>query len=166
MQDKGQEWVDNKNEHLHQRQFWSSVDRQFWPKVGCGLWCVVTHMNMLSDCLETQYWQMMPLGGIIRMAETLIRQLDRGFNGAGCHHVGVEAIVKSSSKLMMHYNCKTSLGFRYKCPWNCLLSNIELGMSFQPFKVVCYTRLGEWITMCYWLNQSEENNALWHPPQV
>jgi hypothetical protein len=49
------------------------------------------------------YGKMLPLGGIISKANRGIRQLDRGFYGAGFPHPGVEATLEQANKLLMHY---------------------------------------------------------------
>ena len=51
----------------------------------------------------------MPIGGIIRSAPKAIRQVHKGFYGAGCPHLGVEILVEQLNKLLMHYGCKTSV---------------------------------------------------------
>jgi hypothetical protein len=55
------------------------------------------------------YGKMLPLGGIVSKANRGIRQLDRGFYGAGFPHPGVEATLEQANKLLMHYGCRTLL---------------------------------------------------------
>ena len=40
----------------------------------------------------------MPLGGIIRLAPKAIKQVDKGFYGAGVPHLGVESLVEQLNK--------------------------------------------------------------------
>ena len=72
---------------------WFSVDIQFWPKVEYGLCAVVAPYKKLKSCLKGQHHQIIPFGGIIRSCKAPIRQLDRGFFGAGLPHVRVKATV-------------------------------------------------------------------------
>jgi hypothetical protein len=72
--------------------------------------------------------------GIVWTASKGIRQLDRGFYGAGIPHPGVEAIVEQLNKLRMHYNCCTALGTALQTSLGLLL--VELGMSFQPLQLL------------------------------
>lgn len=100
--------------------------------------------KVLTDCLSKQYWQILPIGGIIRTARKQIRQVDRGFYGAGCPHPGIECLVVQSNKLLMHYGCQTSLGLKLQLSMELLLG-IELGISLQPLQE-SYKKYGEWVT--------------------
>jgi hypothetical protein len=92
---------------------------------------------------------MLLLGGVVRKANCGIRQLDRGFFGAGFPHPGVEATVEQANKLLMHYGCHTALGDELQMLLELLV--VDLGLSFQPF-CVSYKHYGEWVTTC-WLKQ-------------
>ena len=84
MQDKAQGWVDKaKNGKLKRRSVWFLLEKQFWPKVRYGLCGNTASFSQLEDCLQKQYWQIMPLGGIISSAPKEIRQVDKVFYGAG-----------------------------------------------------------------------------------
>jgi hypothetical protein len=87
--------------------------------------------------------KMLPLGGIIRMAPKGIRQLDRRFYGTGLPHPGVEAIVKKSNKLLMHYGCCTAVGTELQTSLGLLL--VELGMSFHSLQL-SYVDFGNMVT--------------------
>ena len=63
----------------------------------------------LNTALLLFYKKMLPLGGVVRKANHGIRQLDRGFFGAGLPHPGVEATVEQADKLLMNYGCHTAL---------------------------------------------------------
>ena len=74
MQDKAQDWVDTaKNGNLHRRQLWFMLEKQFWPRVGYGISSNTSSFQILKDCLKRQYWQLILLGGIIRIATAGIR---------------------------------------------------------------------------------------------
>ncbi len=134
LRDKAQEWIDlAKNGHLHRRQLWFSVDRQFWPKVGYGICSLVQPWKELSHCLKQHTWQLVPLGGVARTAKEEMRQLERVFFGAGCPHLGMEVLIQQSNKLLMHYGCQSSLGLKMQLSMELLI--IKLGMSSQPFQV-------------------------------
>ena len=70
------------------------------------------------------------MGGVIRSAPVPLRQLDAGFYGVGCPHVGVECFVEQTNKLLMHYGCPSSVGFGCKVSLEYVI--LELGVSFQP----------------------------------
>ncbi len=55
------------------------------------------------------YYQLMPKGGIRGTVPVQIRQLDRGFYGAGLPHPGVECFVSQVNKLLVHYGCKNAM---------------------------------------------------------
>jgi hypothetical protein len=79
------------------------------------------------------YGKMLPLGGILSKANPDIRQLDRGFYGAGFPHPRVEAALEQANKLLMHYGCRTALGTELQTLLELLV--VDLGLSFQPFQV-------------------------------
>ena len=56
----------------------------------------------LEGCLQKQYWNIMPIGGIIYSAPKSIIQIDEGFYGVGCPHLGVKNMVEELNKLLMH----------------------------------------------------------------
>jgi hypothetical protein len=64
----------------------------------------------LETALLPFYKKMLPLGGVVRKANCGIRQLNRGFFGAGFPHPGVEDTEEQVNKLLMHYGCHTALG--------------------------------------------------------
>ena len=69
MQDKAQGWVDKaKNRKLQEKPLWFQLEKQFWPKVRYGLCDNTASFAQLYDCLQKQYWQIIPLGGIIGSA--------------------------------------------------------------------------------------------------
>ncbi len=92
---------------------------------------------------------MLPLGGIVSKANRGIRQLDRGFYGAGFPHPGVEATLEQTNKLLMHYGCRTALGTELQTSLELLV--VDLGLSFQPFQV-SYEHFGDWVTTS-WLKR-------------
>jgi hypothetical protein len=103
----------------------------------------------LDSVLMPLYGKMLPLGGIVSKANQGIRQLDRGFYGAGFPHPGVEATLEQANKLLMHYGCRTALGTELQTLLELLV--VDLGLSFQPFQV-SYELFGDWATMS-WLKR-------------
>jgi len=92
---------------------------------------------------------MLPLGGIVNKANRGIRQLDRGFYGAGFPHPGVEATLEQANKLLMHYGCRTALGTELQTSLELL--EVDLGLSFHSFQV-SYEHFGDWATTS-WLKR-------------
>ena len=174
MQEKAQEWIDRaKNGKMQRRSMWFMSDVQFWPSVKYGLCANTASLAELAECLQTQYRQMLPLGGIVRTCYVPIRQLDRGFYGAGCPHPGIECLVEQSEKLLMHYGCRTSLGLKLQCSLDLFI--VELGISTNPLNE-SYSRYASWVTHSWlkslWEKISkykisvETNNIPLQPPRV
>ena len=128
---------------LGRRDIWFLVQHQFWPKVSYGLCSNTASFSQLMLCLKKQYWQLIPLGGIIRTAKAPIRQMSRGFYGAGCPHVGIECAVAQTNKLLMHYGCPSHLGLEMKVSLGFLL--LELGILTQPLQE-SYKQYEKWVT--------------------
>ena len=88
---KAQEWLDRAKEgKMMRRDIWFLLDHQLWPKLDYGLCNNTASFEDLGLCLKKQWWQLLPLGGVIRSARKETRQLSRGFYGVGCPHPGVE----------------------------------------------------------------------------
>jgi hypothetical protein len=82
MKETGQEWIDRAKEgKLNRRDVWFLVQHQFWPKVGYGLCCNTSTLKQLSMCMKKQYWQLIPIGGVIRSAPAMTRQMSKVFFG-------------------------------------------------------------------------------------
>jgi len=141
---------------LPRKLLWFSVARMFWPKVGYGLCCSTASVKELSTILQSQYYKLAPIGGIVRSSKKEIRQLDGGFYGAGFPHPAVEAAVVQCNKLLMHYGCQSSVGVQLQTSMELLL--VELGMSFQPLSVD-YDKFGALVTHS-WLKTIWEKSDL------
>lgn len=128
MNKKAQEWVDQAKEgRLGQWDVCFLLDVQFWPRVGYGICCNMAKHAKLESALRKQYYQMIPLGGVVRTAPALIRQLHRGFYGIGCPHPGIKCLTSQLSKLLMHYGTKSSVGMEMAVSFRELI--LELGVS-------------------------------------
>ena len=103
----------------------------------------------LELVLLSFYGKMLPLGGIISKANRGIHQLDRGFYGMGFPHPGFEATAEQANKLLMHYGCHTALRTELQSSLELLVA--DLGLSFQPFRVI-YEQYGGWVTTS-WLKR-------------
>ena len=55
--------------------------------------------------------------------------IDSGFYGVGLPHIGVEATIAMTNKLLMHFGCSTVTGSFMQISYSLLL--VELGISFQ-----------------------------------
>ena len=78
------------------------------------------------------WWQLLPLGGVIRLAPRDLRQMSKGFYGAGCPHPGVECFIQQIQKLQAHYGCDSNLGLKISVSIEMLI--VELGVLVQPFQ--------------------------------
>jgi hypothetical protein len=129
MKGKAKKWFDSLTAgRLHRRMMWFSDDRQMWPSAKYGLCCSMATLSELDSVLMPLYGKMLPLGGIVSKANQCIRQLDRGFYGAGFSHPGVEATLEQANKLLMHYGCRTALGTELQNSLELLV--VDLGLSF------------------------------------
>ena len=133
MQEKAQQWIDAvRNGHLHRRNVWLSLEVQFWPRIGYGVCSSTTTLKELNRALHRQYYQLLPLGGIVRTTPVGSRTVDAGFFGVGLPHLGIEALIAMSNKLLMHYGCQTATGRLMQSSYSLLF--VELGLSFHPLQ--------------------------------
>jgi hypothetical protein len=78
MKEKAREWVDQAKEgRFCRRDVWFLLDVQFWPRVGYGICCNVATHSKLESVLGKQYYQLIPMGGVVRTAPASVRQLHR-----------------------------------------------------------------------------------------
>ncbi len=111
IQEKAQIWINAvQNGHLHQRNVWFSLKVQFWPRIRYGLCSSTATFQELNKSLKRQYYQMLPLCGIVWSTPVGSRSVDAGFFGVGLPHLGVEALIAMLNELLMHYGCNTATG--------------------------------------------------------
>jgi hypothetical protein len=159
MSEKGQVWVDQAKEgNLRRRDVWLLMDRQFWPRVGYGICCNTALHARLEHALDKQYYNMLPLGGVVRTAPAAVRQVHRGFYGLGCPHPGIKCFQSQVSKLLMHYGCQSSLGKKMAISVRVLV--LELGLSTQLFQEP-YGRYKDWVTWS-WMTSIWEKASLYN----
>jgi hypothetical protein len=133
MQDKSQQWINNvRNGHLHRQNVWFSLEKQFWPHIRHGLCSPTSIFQELDRALHRQYYQILPLGGVVGTTPVESRTIDAGFFSVGLPHLGVETSITMTNKLLMHYGCKTATGQFMQTSY--LLLFAELGLSFQPLQ--------------------------------
>jgi hypothetical protein len=133
MQEKAQGWINAmRGGHLHHCNVWFLLKVQFWPRVGYGLCSTTATFRELKQALHWQYYQILPLEGVVRHTTVASRTIDSGFYGVGLPHVGVEATIAMTNKLLMHLGCSTATGRFMQISYSLLL--VELGMSFQPLQ--------------------------------
>jgi hypothetical protein len=133
IQDKAQQWVnDVRNGKLNCRKVWFLLKFQLCPRVVYRLCSSTATFNELSNALRRQYYQILPLGGVVRTATTASQTIDSGFYGVGLPHLGVEALVAMSNKLLMHYGCDTAMG-RFMWASHSLFL-LELRILLQPLQ--------------------------------
>jgi hypothetical protein len=133
IQDKAQKWVnDVRNGKLHRCHVWFSMKFQLVLRIVYGLCSSTASFDDLSNALRKQYYQILPLGGVVRTANTDSRMIAPGFFGIGLLHLGVEALVAMSNKLLIHYGCDTATGRFMRASHSLFL--LELGISTQPLQ--------------------------------
>ncbi len=67
-------------------------------------------MQELENTLHQQYYQILPLGRVVRTTTVESRTIDAGFYGVGLPHLGIEALIAMTNKLIMHCGCNTATG--------------------------------------------------------
>jgi hypothetical protein len=98
MQEKAQQWINAvRNGHLHRRNVWFSLKVQFWLRIGYGLCSSTATLDELENVLHRQYYQILPLGGVVRTTTVASRTIDAGFSGVGLPHIGIEALVATAN---------------------------------------------------------------------
>ena len=77
MQEKAQGWINAvRGGNLHRRNVWFSLKVQFWPRVGYGLCSTTATFRELEQALHRQYYQILPLGGVVRHTTVASRTID------------------------------------------------------------------------------------------
>jgi hypothetical protein len=111
MQEKAQQWINSaRNGHLHWQNVWFLLKMKFWPRIRCGLCSSTANLCEFDRALHRQYYQILPLGGILCTTTAESRTIDAGFYGVGLPHLGVEVLIAMTNKLLMHYGCNTAMG--------------------------------------------------------
>jgi hypothetical protein len=105
---------------------------QIWPRVGYGLCSSTATLDELENALHKQYYHILPLGGVVQTTTVASRTIDAGFFRVGLPHLGVEALVATSNKLLMHYGCNTATGKLMQASYS--LFFVDAGISFQPLQ--------------------------------
>jgi hypothetical protein len=133
MQEKAQQWINAvRTRHLHRHNIWFSLKVQFWPRIGYGLCSSTATLEELDRALHHQYYQILPLGGVVRMTPVRSKTIDAGFFEIGLPHLGIKALISMSNKLLMHYGCQTATGRLMQLSYSLLL--VKLGLSFNPLQ--------------------------------
>jgi hypothetical protein len=89
-------------------------------------------LSELEQVLHREYYQILQIGGIVRTTPVEGRTIDAGFFGIGLPHLGVEAVITATNKLLMHYGCNTTTGQLMQTSY--LMFFFELGLSFTPLQ--------------------------------
>jgi hypothetical protein len=133
MQEKAQHWINAaRNGKLHCRNVWFSLKVQFRPWIGYGLCSSTASLKELDKALYRQYYQILPMGGIVCTTSVRSRTVDTGFFGVGQPHLGVQALIAMSNKLLMHYGCQTAMGKLMQTSYSLLF--LQLGLLFHPLQ--------------------------------
>lgn len=139
MKELAQRWIDQAiSANLSRNNFWFLTKVQLKPKIMYGIGACSADYATLAECLMKQYYNMVPMGGVRRSANRMVRQLDRGFFGLGCPHPAIECLAAQTNRLLTHYGCETAVG-------RLLHLILELGMGPQPLQVN-FVKHGNWVT--------------------
>jgi hypothetical protein len=80
MQEKARQWINSvRNGHLHQQNVWFLLEMQFWPRIRCGLCSSTANLRELDQTLYHQYYQILPLGGVVHTTRLKVGQLVQVF---------------------------------------------------------------------------------------
>jgi hypothetical protein len=132
MQEKAQQWVNDLcNRHLHQFNVWFLLKVQLWPRIGYGICSSTAMFEELSKALHQHYY-LLPLGGIVRTSSVKSCTINLSFYDMELPHLGVEALIVMSNKLLMYYGCDTTTGRFMQASYSLFL--VELVISFQPLQ--------------------------------
>jgi hypothetical protein len=163
MQAKTQQWINAvRNGHLHCRNIWFSLKVQFWPHVGYGLCSSTASFVELERVLHQKYYQILPLGGVVRTTPVESRTIDAYFFGVGHPHLGEEVLIAMANKLLMHCGCGTAMGRFMQTSLSLLF--VELGLSFQP-QQESYKRYGYLVTHT-WMKMLWEKSSMFNMQEV
>ena len=144
MQEKAQNWINAvRSGHLHCRNIWFSLKMQFWPRIGYGLCSTTATYRELEQALHRQYYQILPHGGVVRHTTVGSRTINSGFYGVGLPHIGIEATIATTNKLLMRFGCSTATGRFMQISYSLIL--VELGLSFQSLQME-YDRYNRLVT--------------------
>ncbi len=133
MQEKAQHWINAVcNGHLHRQNVWFLLKVQFWPRVGYGLYSSTATLDELKNALHRQYYQILPLRGVVQTTTVASRTIDAVFFGVGLPNLGIEALVATTNKLLMHYGCNTATGKLLQTSYSIFF--VKASLSFQPLQ--------------------------------
>jgi hypothetical protein len=157
MMEKAQGWVARAiGRNLNCWHIWFLLERQLSPMVFFGIGCNMAPFDSLPECLQRQWWEILPCSGIRQTAPHLLRRMDSGFYGIGLPNPGVECFVAQMEKLLIHYGSKSGVGIYMQMSMEMFVT--ELGVSLQPF-TASYLQYRDRITHC-WLR------SLWEKVQL
>jgi hypothetical protein len=108
-----------------------------------GISSVTAPFDALSECLQQQWQEILPRGGVRRTSPRILRQMDPGFYGVGLPHPGVECFLAQMTKLLTHYGTKSGVGIYMQISMELLVT--ELGVSLQPL-AQSYPLYHDWVT--------------------
>jgi hypothetical protein len=82
----------------------------FWPKVQYGLGATLNSFDELTEAMHKPYYIICPLGGVIRSAKRELRGLCPVFYGIGFPDWGIESIVETMIRAIMHFGSNSIVG--------------------------------------------------------
>ena len=114
------------------------------------------HFRAMGEACDL-WWQLLPLGGVIISAPRDLRQMSKGFYGAGCPHPVVECFMQQIQNIQAHYGCDSNLGLKMSVSIEMLI--IELGVSVQPFQE-SFKKYKDWVTWSWMVSVWENATCL------
>ncbi len=112
IQEKAQGWIDQAiGVKLNRRHIWFLIEHQLFPKVFFGIGSISALFDTLADCLQKQWWEILPCSGVRRTVPRFLRQVNSGFHSIGLPHPGANCLLIMATNLVLASTCR--------CPWKC-----------------------------------------------
>jgi hypothetical protein len=157
MREKAQGWVNRAIVgKLNRQQVWFLLDHQLYPMVFFGISSVTAPFDALSKCLQQQWREILPCGGVRQTLPRILRQLDSGLYSFGLPLPGGECFLAQMTKLLAHYDNKSGVGIYVQMSIELLVA--KLGVSLQPL-AQSYPLYHDQVTSC-WLKSFWEKAHL------
>jgi hypothetical protein len=99
------------------------------------------------------YSEILSMSSVRQSVKRELRQMDRGFYGAGYPHPGVECFITQLGKLLTHYGSHLGIGVHMQASMELLTA--EADISTQTLAEV-YRTYSKWLTHCWLISLWEK----------